>query len=116
MSGTIAERLAGERILLTGSTGFLAKALLEKLLRALPDVERIYLLVRPRGAEGSSEKRVESEVLGSHAFARLRAKTDTHSQPNWRVNGSLRNVAAFSQAFNCVADAPMRPANACSVW
>jgi putative endopeptidase len=49
-------------------------------------------------------------------FARLRAKTDTHSQPNWRVNGSLRNTPEFAEAFACPAGSPMRPASACSVW
>lgn len=37
---------AGKTILLTGGTGFLGKLLLEKLLRACCDVEKIYLLIR----------------------------------------------------------------------
>jgi predicted metalloendopeptidase len=49
-------------------------------------------------------------------FARLRAETDTHSQPNWRVNGSPRNTPEFAEAFACQAASPMRPDAACSVW
>jgi putative endopeptidase len=49
-------------------------------------------------------------------FARARAKTDTHSQPNWRVNGSLMNTPEFALAFGCDAGTPMNPPNACRVW
>ena len=37
---------AGKRILLTGATGFVAKVVLEKLVRTIPDLGRIVLLVR----------------------------------------------------------------------
>uniref|UniRef100_A0A0Q3R6M8 Fatty acyl-CoA reductase n=1 Tax=Setaria italica TaxID=4555 RepID=A0A0Q3R6M8_SETIT len=33
-------------ILITGSTGFLGKLLVEKILRVQPDVKKLYLLVR----------------------------------------------------------------------
>jgi putative endopeptidase len=36
-------------------------------------------------------------------FARLRAMTDVHSLPRWRVIGPLMNVPAFAQAFGCQA-------------
>ena len=39
---------AGKGILITGSTGFLAKALVEKILRVLPEAGTIFLLIRPR--------------------------------------------------------------------
>jgi fatty acyl-CoA reductase len=35
-------------ILVTGGTGFLGKALIEKLLRSLPEIDTIYLLVRTK--------------------------------------------------------------------
>ena len=67
---------AGKTILLTGSTGFLAKAITEKLLRDLPDLRRIHLLIRPRNpgerARELAWKRVEESVLESDLFARLR--------------------------------------------
>jgi len=39
---------AGRSILITGGTGFLGKALIEKLLRSCPDVAEIFVLIRPK--------------------------------------------------------------------
>lgn len=66
---------SGKRLLVTGVTGLLGKALLETLLRKLPDVEAIHVLVRPREEDGepvSPARRVREEVLESSAFRRLR--------------------------------------------
>ena len=52
----------------------------------------------------------------SEEFARQRAANDSHSQPNFRVNGSFRNTPEMADAFQCPAGSPMRPANACEVW
>lgn len=49
-------------------------------------------------------------------LTKLRATTDPHSHPRWRVNGSVRNLAAFSEAFQCAEGTPMHPKSACSVW
>lgn len=68
----IHERLAGQHLLVTGSTGFLAKVFLEKLLRSVPTLGSVTLLVRPR-AGGTPKQRVFREVLRSRAFDRLRA-------------------------------------------
>ena len=73
--GTISDRFRGENILVTGATGFLAKSILEKIIRAIPDVGCVYLLVRPSRAH-SAQTRVESEVLASSVFDRLRAMHD----------------------------------------
>ncbi len=76
----IREYLAGKTLLVTGSTGFLAKAIVEKILFEAPDVGRLYLLIRPRrrggtGARGASaQARLEQEVLDSPAMARIRAR------------------------------------------
>jgi thioester reductase-like protein len=42
------EFYAGKTLLITGCTGFLGKVILEKILRCLPDVRRIYVMLRPR--------------------------------------------------------------------
>ncbi len=70
---SIRDRLAGHHILVTGSTGFLAKAFVEKLLRAVDSVGKIHLLIRQRSDGTSARQRVVREVLGSRAYDRLRA-------------------------------------------
>lgn len=65
--------LAGKRILLTGSTGFLAKVVLEKLIRTVPGISRILLVIR--AADGlDARARFEREVATSSVFERLRAE------------------------------------------
>ncbi|TKD10388.1 M13 family metallopeptidase [Polyangium fumosum] len=49
-------------------------------------------------------------------YARLHAKTNTHSAPRFRVNGPLVNTPEFAQAFSCAEGTPMHPAKVCSVW
>ena len=49
----IPEALAGKRLAITGTTGFLGTALVERLLRCVPDVELV-LLVRPAAGASSS--------------------------------------------------------------
>jgi len=44
----IKEFYRNKTILVTGTTGFVGKVILEKLLRSCPDFKRIYLMVRPR--------------------------------------------------------------------
>lgn len=70
----IVERLAGKRIAVTGATGFLGTALVERLLRCVPDCELV-LVVRP-GWRGADE-RVRRDILRNDAFDRLRAANDT---------------------------------------
>ena len=67
------EAYRGKAVLLTGGTGFLGTALVEKMLRSLPTLERLYLLVRP-SREKSPKERFEKDVLGADAFSRLREK------------------------------------------
>lgn len=69
---TLERALAGRRILLTGSTGFLGKTFLYVLLRHHPEVERIYLLIR--GDRRSALTRYQREVLASPAMDPLRAE------------------------------------------
>lgn len=77
MGPSIAETFAGKSILITGGTGFLGKVLAEKILRDLPDVRRVHLLIRPRSSRGrviSAPDRLQSELLGTALFDRLREK------------------------------------------
>jgi alcohol-forming fatty acyl-CoA reductase len=67
----LAEAYRGKTILLTGGTGFLGTALVEKILRSLPDLDRLYLLIRA-SRERDAAARFERDVLGSAAFGRIR--------------------------------------------
>lgn len=71
-AAVIASALAGKRIGVTGSTGFLGTAVVERLLRCVPDCE-VVLLVRP-GRRSSAADRVRREVLRNDCFDRLRAE------------------------------------------
>ena len=63
--------LAGRTVLLTGATGFLGTAVLEKLVRSVPGC-RVLVLIRP-GRVGA-DRRLQDEVLASAAFAPLRER------------------------------------------
>ncbi len=67
---TVREALAGRRFFVTGATGFLGTALVERLLRTVPD-SQVVLLVRP-GRRSSPRQRVEREILRNDCFDRLR--------------------------------------------
>ena len=66
----ISEQLAGRRIAITGSTGFVGTALVERLLRAVPDCELV-LLIRPSKRHDATE-RARREIFKNNAFDRLR--------------------------------------------
>lgn len=75
----IVESLRGTRIAITGATGFVGTALVERLLRCVPDCELV-LLVRP-GKRASAAHRVERELLRNDAFDRLRAELAGSGEP-----------------------------------
>ena len=66
----IPEGLDGKRIAITGGTGFLGTALIERLLRCVPGCELV-LLIRP-GQRSTVEQRAKREIFGNNAFDRLR--------------------------------------------
>jgi len=67
----IPEALSERRIAVTGSTGFLGTALVERLLRSVPGCELV-LIVRP-GRRGAA-RRVERDILRNDAFDALRER------------------------------------------
>lgn len=70
ISQSIPEFYAGRSILLTGGTGFLGKGLLYKLLSACPQIDKIYLLVRPK-KDVDPRKRVD-EIIANEVFDPIR--------------------------------------------
>ena len=67
----IAGDLAGKRIAVTGSTGFLGTALVERLMRSVPGCELV-LLIRP-GRMRTVEQRAKREIFKNDCFDRLRS-------------------------------------------
>ncbi len=68
----VAEALAGRHLLVTGATGFLGTALVERLLRSVPGC-RVTVLVRPT-RRLSASSRAQREILRNDCFDRLRAE------------------------------------------
>uniref|UniRef100_A0A0E0K993 Fatty acyl-CoA reductase n=1 Tax=Oryza punctata TaxID=4537 RepID=A0A0E0K993_ORYPU len=66
----IAEFLGGKNFLITGGTGFLAKVLIEKILRTNPDVGKIYVLIKAKDSDAAL-KRLQNEVVDTELFSRL---------------------------------------------
>lgn len=52
----VSQTFVGKTIFITGGSGFLGKVLIEKILRKCPDVERIYLLLRPKKGAGPKQR------------------------------------------------------------
>ncbi len=67
----ISSDLAGKRIAITGATGFLGTALVERLMRGAPDCELV-LLVRA-GRRSTPSQRARREIFRNNAFDRLLA-------------------------------------------
>ncbi|XP_043290160.1 putative fatty acyl-CoA reductase CG5065 [Venturia canescens] len=74
---------ADKVILITGATGFLGKALLEKLLRSCPRVASIYILLRPK--KGQTVEQRLKHLIGNQVFDRVR----------WEFPGALNKIFAL---------------------
>jgi len=66
----IADDLAGKRIAITGATGFLGTALVERFLRSVPDCELV-LLIRA-GRMRNVTQRAAREIFKNNCFDRIR--------------------------------------------
>jgi len=73
---SIREAYAGKHVLLTGATGFLGKVWLSMVLDRVPEIGRIYVLLRPKALVPPST-RFERMVNGSAAFDPLHTRYGT---------------------------------------
>jgi nucleoside-diphosphate-sugar epimerase len=76
MKLSVSQALTGRRVLITGTTGFIGKALLERLMREVPGIAQFVLLLRGDSRHPDPAQRLQAQVLASPVFDRLR-----HSQP-----------------------------------
>ena len=60
-----------KNILITGCTGYLGKVILEKLLRSIPEIGRIYVLIREKKGL-TSQDRCKQDILDGICFKRLK--------------------------------------------
>ncbi|TVU06687.1 hypothetical protein EJB05_49911 [Eragrostis curvula] len=72
-AAAVVEYFRGKNILITGSTGFLGKVFVEKILRVQPDVKKLFLLVRAVDVE-SAKQRVQTELTTREIFQILKDK------------------------------------------
>lgn len=113
-SGTLAERLAGGKILLTGATGFVGEALLHRLLTQVPDVT-VAVLVRPKGSTSGAD-RIRS-LLDKPIFAHVVAEAGgTDELAATRIDvleGDLGNMPALpadlDAVVHCAGDVSFDP-------
>lgn len=66
--------LGGKRVLITGTSGFLGKVVVEKLIRAVPDIGGIYLLIRGNKRHPEARERFLNEIACSSVFEQLRTE------------------------------------------
>jgi fatty acyl-CoA reductase len=64
----IIEFYRGQNIFVTGATGFIGKVLLEKVLRSCPDVDNIYVLIRPK--KGKTPKDRVEDIMSSQVITK----------------------------------------------
>ena len=70
---SIRKSLAGRHILLVGATGFIGKVWLANLLSDLPEIGKVYLLIRPQQS-ATALRRFEKAVEESPVFEALHAR------------------------------------------
>ncbi|KAE8742631.1 hypothetical protein FOCC_FOCC011855, partial [Frankliniella occidentalis] len=105
MPSAVADFYKGADVLVTGATGFVGVALLEKLLRGCPDVGNIYCLMRPKRGKDISvfEKLIEKQ--GSDVFKKIIPVAGEIGEENLGLSPEDRKTlqANVQVAFHCAA-------------
>lgn len=86
----IASFFENQEIFITGGSGFMGKALVEKLLRSCPKIRIIYLLLRPKKNKGSIE-RLE-QLKESSIFDRLKTENPDALNKIIPIDGDVTSI------------------------
>ncbi|XP_020296924.1 fatty acyl-CoA reductase 1-like [Pseudomyrmex gracilis] len=74
-------------VFITGGTGFLGKALCEKLLRSCPDIEEIFLLIRPKKGLTITDR--VKKMLNNKLFDLLRRERPSSFEKIIPISGNV---------------------------
>lgn len=83
----IAEYYVNKSILITGSTGFVGKVLVAKLLTSCESLVKIYLLIRPKKGKNAAERL--DELFDSKLFDLTKTKIENFREKICLVDGDL---------------------------
>jgi alcohol-forming fatty acyl-CoA reductase len=72
LDSSVLGQLGNKQVLITGTTGFLGKVVLEKLIRTVPDIGGVHLLIRGNGNQEDARSRFLNEIANSSVFDRMR--------------------------------------------
>ena len=84
---SIPEFFRGRDIFVTGGSGFMGKVLIEKLLRSCPDINNIFILMRPK-KNVEPEKRIET-LKSLPLFDRLKEENAANLKKMIPINGDV---------------------------
>uniref|UniRef100_A0A1S4CTF3 Fatty acyl-CoA reductase n=1 Tax=Nicotiana tabacum TaxID=4097 RepID=A0A1S4CTF3_TOBAC len=93
--------LEGKAIFIIGATGYLAKILIEKILRVQPNLKKLYLLIRAPDSN-SAKEHFNNEVIKTDLFRVLREKlgADLHKLIEDKVFPVPGDIACDSLGIN----------------
>ncbi|XP_075217804.1 fatty acyl-CoA reductase 1-like [Lycorma delicatula] len=100
----IYEFYANKNIFITGSTGFLGKVILEKLLRSCPGIEKIYLIIRLQ--KGKSLQSRLNDIINAPLFDTLREKNPDAFKKLIAIKGDMSDLklGLSSEDYQTLAD------------
>ncbi|KAL0280989.1 UNVERIFIED_CONTAM: hypothetical protein PYX00_002125 [Menopon gallinae] len=84
---SVQEFYSDTKILVTGATGFIGKALVEKLLRSCVNIHTIYLLIRPK--KGMSTEVRHAKLLTSSIFDLIRENNQSLLKKLVTIHGDV---------------------------
>jgi len=70
--------LKGKHVLITGTTGFVGKVMLEKIMRTVPGIGGVYLVIRGNKKHANAGSRFANEIATSSVFEHLKLNSASY--------------------------------------